>query len=67
VVYVLNRGGVSRAMPTPTKTTTGQQYNKMLGLYFENLVTTKNSMTGKPYLPYADFRAGSDGLCGEPH
>jgi tetrathionate reductase subunit A len=23
----------------------------MLGLYFENLVTTKNSMTGKPYHP----------------
>jgi len=33
-------------------------YNKMLGLYFENFVTTKNSMTGKAYHPHADFIPG---------
>jgi tetrathionate reductase subunit A len=30
----------------------------MVGLYFENLVTTNNAMTGKPYLPHPAFVPG---------
>ena len=59
VVYVLNRGGRFQSYAKAYKD--GQlsnPYSGLLGLYFENFVTTKNSMTGKPYLPYADFVPG---------
>jgi tetrathionate reductase subunit A len=59
VVYVLNRGGNFQSYADAykdDKLTNG--YNKMLGLYFENFVTTKNSMTGQPYLPHADYVPG---------
>ena len=59
VVYVLNRGGRFQNFARAYKD--GQltnQYGKLVGFYFENLLTTKNSMTGKPYLHYADFVPG---------
>jgi anaerobic selenocysteine-containing dehydrogenase len=59
VVYVLNRGGRFQAYASAYKE--GQlanKYDKMIGLYFEKLATTKHSMTGKPYLPYAAFMEG---------
>ncbi len=34
------------------------KYGKMVGIYFDKLVTTKNSMTGEPYLGHADFIGG---------
>jgi anaerobic selenocysteine-containing dehydrogenase len=59
VVYVLNRGGRFQSYAKAYKDDRlSNAYDKMVGLYFENLVTTKNSMTGKPYLPYADFVPG---------
>ena len=39
-------------------------YDKMVGLYFENLVTTKNSITGKPYHPHGDFLPGPTDCAG---
>jgi len=52
VVYILNRGG--RFQPYDKAYQDGRlanKYGKMVGLYFENLVKTKHSMTGEPYLP----------------
>ena len=65
VVYVLNRGGRFQGYGQAYKN--GQlanKYDKMLGLYFENLVTTKHSMTGKPYVPYAAFIPGPTDCAG---
>ena len=59
VVYVLNRGGRFQGYQKAYKD--GQlanKYGKMVGIYFEKLATTKNSMTGKTYLPHADFMDG---------
>ncbi len=59
VVYVLNRGGRFQSYSNAYKDyKLVNAYDKMVGLYFENLATTKNSMTGKTYLPYADFVPG---------
>jgi anaerobic selenocysteine-containing dehydrogenase len=59
VVYVLNRGGRFQEYQKAYKD--GQlanKYGKMVGIYFDNLATTKNSMTGKTYLPHADYIEG---------
>jgi tetrathionate reductase subunit A len=65
VVYVLNRGGRFQGYAQAYKNERlVNAYNKMLGLYFENLVTTKHSMTGKPYLPYAAFMPGPTDCAG---
>jgi len=66
VVYVLNRGGRFQGYAKAYKD--GQlanKYDKMLGLYFENMATTKNSMTGKPYVPHAAFIPGPADCTGE--
>jgi anaerobic selenocysteine-containing dehydrogenase len=56
VVYVLNRGGRFQEYEKAYKDgLLANKYGKMVGIYFENLVTTKNSMTGKPYVPHAHF------------
>lgn len=56
VVYVLNRGGRFQEYQKAYKD--GQlanKYGKMVGIYMEKWATTKNSMTGKPYVPHACF------------
>jgi tetrathionate reductase subunit A len=59
VVYVLNRGGRFQSYADAYKAgRLANAYDKMLGLYFENMVTTRNSITGKPYHPYGDFIPG---------
>jgi tetrathionate reductase subunit A len=59
VVYVLNRGGRFQSYDKAYKDgRLSNPYDKMVGLYFENFVTTKNSMTGKSYHPHADFIPG---------
>lgn len=59
VVYVLNRGGRFQNYGKAYKDgRLANAYDKMVGLYFENLVTTKNSMTGQAYHPHADFIPG---------
>jgi len=58
-VYVMNRGGRFQEYEKAYKD--GQlanKYGKLLGLYFDKLVTTKNSMTGKPYVGHAHFMDG---------
>jgi tetrathionate reductase subunit A len=65
VVYVLNRGGRFQSYADAYKA--GQlanAYDKMLGLYFENLVTTRNSITGKPYHPHGDYFPGPTDCAG---
>ncbi len=59
VVYVLNRGGRFQGYQQAYKD--GQlanKYGKLVGIYFEKFTTTKNAMTGKTYLPHADFMDG---------
>ncbi|MEW6668627.1 MAG: molybdopterin-dependent oxidoreductase [Thermodesulfobacteriota bacterium] len=59
VVYVLNRGGRFQEYEKAYKN--GQltnKYGKLVGIYFDKLVTTRNSMTGKTYLPHADYVEG---------
>jgi len=59
VVTVLNRGGRFQNYQQAYKD--GQmanKYGKMLGIYFDNLVTTKNSMTGKPYIGHGHYIEG---------
>ena len=59
MVYVLNRGGRFQGYDKAYKDDQlANKYGKMVGIYFDNLVTTKNSMTGKPYLGHADFVEG---------
>jgi len=56
VVYVLNRGGRFQEYEKAYKD--GQlanKYGKLVGIYMEKQVTTKNSMTGKPYVGHAHF------------
>ncbi len=65
VVYVLNRGGRFQGYAQAYKNEQlANAYNKMIGLYFENMVTTKHSMTGKPYVPYAAFMPGPTDCAG---
>jgi anaerobic selenocysteine-containing dehydrogenase len=67
VVYVLNRGG--RFQDFAKAYRDGQlsnKYGKMLGIYLENQLKTKNSMTGKPYLHYADYVPGPLDCTGKP-
>ncbi len=59
VVYVLNRGGRFQEYQKAYKD--GQlanKYGKMVGIYMEKQVTTKNSMTGKPYVGHAYYQEG---------
>jgi anaerobic selenocysteine-containing dehydrogenase len=59
VVYVLNRGGRFQEYQKAYKD--GQlanKYGKLVGIYLEKLVTTKNSMTGKPYVGHAHYMEG---------
>ena len=59
VVYVLNRGGRFQAYDKAYKE--GQlanKYGKMVGIYFDKMVSQKHSMTGKPYQGHADFVEG---------
>jgi anaerobic selenocysteine-containing dehydrogenase len=66
VVTVLNRGGRFQNYKDAYKG--GQmanKYGKMLGIYFDNLATTKNSMTGKPYLPHANYFEGPQDCTGK--
>jgi tetrathionate reductase subunit A len=59
VVYVLNRGGRFQGYAQAYKD--GQlvnKYGKLVGIYLDKFATTKHSMTGKPYLPHADFIEG---------
>jgi anaerobic selenocysteine-containing dehydrogenase len=56
VVYVMNRGGRFQEYQKAYKD--GQlanKYGKMVGIYMEKWATTKNSMTGKPYMAHAHF------------
>ena len=58
VVMVLNRGGRFQGYNEAYKNDQlVNKYDKMLGIYFEKFVTTKNAMTGKPYLPHVDYVA----------
>jgi anaerobic selenocysteine-containing dehydrogenase len=55
-VYVMNRGGRFQEYQKAYKD--GQlanKYGKMVGIYMEKWAATKNSMTGKPYMPHAHF------------
>jgi tetrathionate reductase subunit A len=59
LVYVMNRGGRFQEYQNAYKD--GQlanKYGKMIGIYFDNLANTKYSMTGKPYVPHADYIEG---------
>jgi anaerobic selenocysteine-containing dehydrogenase len=59
VVTVLNRGGRFQEYEKAYKD--GQmthKYGKLVGIYFDKLATTKNSMTGKTYLPHAEYVEG---------
>jgi len=59
VVYVLNRGGRFQGYRQAYKDRQlANKYGKLVGIYFDRLVTAKDSMTGKPYLGYADFIEG---------
>ena len=59
VVYVINRGGRFQGYADAYKD--GQmvnKYGKLVGIYFDRLATTLNSMTGKTYVPYAHYIDG---------
>jgi anaerobic selenocysteine-containing dehydrogenase len=57
-VTVLLRGGRFQAYKDAYKNDQlANQYNKLIGIYMEKFVTTKHSMTGKSYLPHADYVA----------
>jgi tetrathionate reductase subunit A len=59
VVYVLSRGGRFQSYQKAYKE--GQlsnKYGKLVGIYFDKLVSTKHSMTGEPYIGYAHFIDG---------
>lgn len=59
VVYVLNRGGRFQSYAAAYKEGhLANAYDKMVGIYFENLATTKHSMTGKTYIPHAAYLEG---------
>jgi tetrathionate reductase subunit A len=59
VVYVLNRGGRFQGYHKAYKEgRLANKYGKLVGIYMENFVAVKHSMTGEPYLPHADYVAG---------
>jgi anaerobic selenocysteine-containing dehydrogenase len=67
VVFVLNRGGRFQGYSSAYKD--GQlanKYGKLVGIYFDKLATTRHSMTGETYLPYADFIEGPRDCIGRP-
>ncbi|MEW6263320.1 MAG: molybdopterin-dependent oxidoreductase [Thermodesulfobacteriota bacterium] len=67
VVYVLNRGGRFQDFPKAYKDDQlANKYGKLLGIYLEKQLKTKNSMTGKPYLHYADFLPSPLDCTGRP-
>lgn len=66
VVYVLNRGGRFQGYRQAYKD--GQlsnKYGKLVGIYFDKLATTRNSMTGQPYLPHAQYLEGPVDVLGQ--
>jgi tetrathionate reductase subunit A len=66
LVYVLNRGGRFQDFKKAYKDSQmANKYGKMLGIYFDKLVSTKNSMTGKPYLGHADYIEGPQDCTGK--
>lgn len=66
VVYILNRGGRFQGYNDAYKNDQlANKYDKMVGLYFEKLATTKHSMTGKTYLPHADYVSGPTDCTGK--
>jgi tetrathionate reductase subunit A len=59
VVFVMNRGGRFQGYHQAYKDKQlANKYGKLVGIYFDRLVTTKNSMTGEVYLGHADFIEG---------
>jgi tetrathionate reductase subunit A len=65
VVYVLNRGGRFQAYQQAYKDGhLANKYGKLVGIYFDRLVTTKHSMTGQPYLGHADYIEGPSDCTG---
>jgi tetrathionate reductase subunit A len=66
VVYVLNRGGRFQGYNESYKNEQlVNKYDKMIGLYFERLATSKHSMTGKTYLPHGDYVTGPNDCTGK--
>ncbi|NLI83326.1 MAG: molybdopterin-dependent oxidoreductase [Deltaproteobacteria bacterium] len=66
VVYVLNRGGRFQGYTQAYKDMQlANKYGKLVGIYFDRLVTTKNSMTGKPYVGHAHFMEGPRDCSGQ--
>ncbi|KUG28094.1 tetrathionate reductase subunit a [hydrocarbon metagenome] len=67
VVHVLNRGGRFQEYAKAYKDgLLVNKYGKLLGIYMENMLKTKNSMTGKPYHHYADYVSGPRDCTGRP-
>jgi anaerobic selenocysteine-containing dehydrogenase len=65
VVYVLNRGGrFQRYQQAYKDGQMANKYGKMVGIYIQNLATTKNAMTGQTYLPHADYIEGPRDILG---
>ncbi|KAF0232818.1 MAG: tetrathionate reductase subunit [Desulfovibrionaceae bacterium] len=67
VVTILNKGGRFQEYAQAYKD--GQlanKYGKMVGIYFDNLFKAKDSITGKPYLPFAGFVPGPLDVAGKP-
>jgi len=65
VVYALNRGGRFQGYQQAYKDgRLANKYGKLVGIYFEKFTTTKNAMTGKTYLPHADFIDGPQDCLG---
>jgi anaerobic selenocysteine-containing dehydrogenase len=67
VAYVINRGGRFQGYSHAYKD--GQlanKFGKLVGIYFDRLVTTKYSMTGEFYLPHADYIEGPRDCLGHP-
>lgn len=65
-VYVLNRGGRFQSYAKAYKD--GQlsnKYGKMVGIYFDKLVSTKHSMTGDPYVGHAHYIDGPRDCTGQ--
>jgi len=59
VVYVLNRGGRFQGYNESFKNDQlVNKYGKLVGIYFDNLVNARDSMTGAPYLGHADYIEG---------
>ncbi len=66
VVTVLNRGGRFQGYHQAYKDEQlVNKYGKLVGIYFDKLVTTRHSMTGKPYVGHAQYITGPRDCTGE--